>query len=225
TDNSDNTLAILMRHFNSLYVYSEGSFLDYEELSFFIPFIGAEIISGKVDIISEISLSLSGMILEPSTHMVLKNADLLKPCSRVTKARLEDCMELAELIFSIPDFARFYHSVEEIERGIRRRMEMGICRYFVLKIDGLIVSQAYTTIESSKYATIGGVVTREEYRKQGLASLVVSCISEDILKENKIPNLFYRSEEAGRVYERLGFVPAGDYAMLLDHKYKIPKLK
>ena len=108
---------------------------------------------------------------------------------------------------------------EEIERGIRRRMEMGICRYFVLWENGIIVSQAYTTIESSKYATLGGVVTRDEYRKQGLASLVVSRICEDILKDNKIPNLFYSNDDAGRVYERLGFVPSGDYAMLLNNKY------
>ncbi len=220
-DSNNDTLAVLMRHFNSLYVYSEGCFLNEEELGSFISFIGPEIISGKMDIMSGISLFVNGMFLEASTHMVLESKDFLKPCSRVEKARFEDCRELAELIFSIPEFSRFYNSCEEIERGIRRRMEMGICRYFVFKTNGEIVSQAYTTIESTKYATLGGVVTKEEYRKQGLASLVVSCICEDLLKDNKIPNLFYSNEEAGRVYERLGFVPAGDYAMLLDYKFKI----
>lgn len=218
-DNSDNTLAVIMRHFNSLYVYSEGSFLDAEELASFISFIGPEIISGKIDIISDIALFFDEMFIEPSTHMILKNNNMLKTCSMIEKAELEDCKELSELIFSIPDFSRFYHSPEEIERGIRRRMEMGICRYFVLWENGIIVSQAYTTIESSKYATLGGVVTRDEYRKQGLASLVVSRICEDILKDNKIPNLFYSNDDAGRVYERLGFVPSGDYAMLLNNKH------
>jgi predicted GNAT family acetyltransferase len=111
----------------------------------------------------------------------------------VQKAGLEDCRELAELIYSVPEFARFYYSCMEIERGIRRRMELGICRYFILKKDGVIASQAYTTIESSKYATIGGVVTREGHRNQGLASLIVSCISQDILKDNKIQSRCVRS--------------------------------
>ncbi|MGI6084370.1 MAG: GNAT family N-acetyltransferase [Acetivibrionales bacterium] len=221
TDNGENIHAILMKHFNSLYIYSGGSFVDEKELGSFIAFIGPDIISGDIIILSGVSLFLGSMILEPSTHMVLKNADMLRPCKRVEKAGLEDCKELAGLIFSIPEFSRFYQSPEEIERGIRRRMEMGICRYFVLKINGVIASQAYTTIESSKYATIGGVVTREEYRKHGLASLVVSCICKDILKDNKTPNLFYSNEKAGRIYEKLGFVHAGDYAMLLDYKYKV----
>lgn len=223
-DNCDNTLAVLMRHFNNLYVYSEGSFLDAEELGAFISFLGPEIISGKIDIISGVSLFVDEMYLEPSTHMVLENNNALKTCLMVEKAGFEDCKELADLIFGIPDFSRFYHSSEEIERGIRRRMEMGNCRYFVLRRNGIIVSQAYTTIESSKYATLGGVVTRNEYRKQGLASLVVSCICEDILKDNKTPNLFYSNNDAGRVYERLGFVPAGDYAMLLNHKYSATQI-
>ncbi len=220
SNNSDNILAVLMRHFNSLYVYCEDTFLDVEELGAFISFIGPEIISGKRDIISSISLYVDEMFLEPSTHMVLKNNNMLKTCTMVEKANLEDCRELASLVFSIPDFSRFYHSSKEIESGIRRRMEMGICRYFVLRKNGIIASQAYTTIESTKYATLGGIVTRNEYRKQGLASLVVSCICEDILKDNKIPNLFYNNTEAGRIYERLGFIHTYDYAMLLNHKYK-----
>jgi predicted GNAT family acetyltransferase len=220
-DEGRNTLAIIMRHFNSLYIYSRGFLYDIDELASFVSFIGADIISGKLDILSELSLELSGMVLEPSCHMIHKDKSKLVECRDVVRADLDDCRELAELIYSIPEFARFYSSEKEIERGIRRRIELGICRYFVLKRDGKIVSQAYTTIESSKYATIGGVVTRREYRNQGLASLVVSCICQDLYNSNKIPNLFFTNEEAGRVYEKLGFVHAGEYGMLLDHKYKI----
>ena len=150
------------------------------------------------------------------------------PCSltqypEVKRASLEDCEELSVLIYSIPEFARFYHSPLEIERGIRRRIEMGICRYFLIKQDNIIVSQAYTTIEASKYATIGGVVTRPEYRKQGFASRVVSGICQDIINDNKIPNLFYTNKEAGRVYEQLGFVQKKEYAMLLSKEYAVYK--
>lgn len=212
-------LAVIMRHFSSLYIYSKGFSIDIEELASFISFLGPDIISGKRDVLSELALAIDGMVLEPSKHMVLMDNDGLIHCEDVKKAKLDDCAELAELIFSIPEFSRFYHSQQEIERGIRRRMELGICRYYVLKRDGIIASQAYTTIESKNFAIIGGVVTRNEYRKQGLASLVVSGISQEIINEKKKPNLFYSNERAGRVYERLGFVSDCDYAMLLNHRY------
>jgi predicted GNAT family acetyltransferase len=75
-----------------------------------------------------------------------------------------------------------------------------------LRKNGLIVTQAYTTIESKKYATIGGIVTSPEWVSQSGSGIACgfSCICEDILKDNKIPNLFYSNEDAGRVYEKSG---------------------
>ncbi|MCX7774438.1 MAG: hypothetical protein N2376_15220, partial [Clostridia bacterium] len=140
------TLAVIMRHFNALYLYSRDSLLDYDVLSSFVSFIGADVISGKLEILSEIALSVEGMVLEPSRHMVLARPESLVPCGAVERGRVEDCQELSELIYSIPEFARFYSSRLEIERGIRRRMELGICRYFVLRQDGVIASQAYTCL-------------------------------------------------------------------------------
>ncbi|HHY65499.1 MAG TPA: GNAT family N-acetyltransferase, partial [Clostridiaceae bacterium] len=63
--------------------------------------------------------------------------------------------------------------------------------------------------------------TRPEYRNHGYASLVVSRICQDIYESGKTPNLFYANEKAGHVYERLGFVHAGDYGMLMSSKYRI----
>lgn len=224
TYNFEEPLAVIMRHFNILYIYNQGSFFAVEEIASFVIFTGPEIIMGKLDVLSDLSIYLKDMFVEPSVHMCFVDNSKLVSCSRVIKARIEDCKQMAQLVFSIPEFGRFYNSSKEIERGIRRRIEMGMSRYFIIKRDNVIISQAYTTIESSKYATIGGVITREEYRKQGLASLVVSKICEDILKDNKIPNLFYSNAEAGRIYVKLGFKIAGNYGMLLNHKYKSKNL-
>lgn len=221
SDDHHQTRAVILRHFNYLYIYCEGCLFNSDELSSFITFTEAEIISGKREILSKIALSLEDMVFEMTNHMLLKDDTNLSLCEDVIKACPEDCVELSQLIYSIPEFARFYHSRMEIEQGIRRRMELGTCRFFIIKKDGLIVSQGYTTIESSNFATIGGVVTRSEYRKQGLASKVASCISRDILASNKTPNLFYANKEAGRIYGKLGFIPAGDYAMLISGKYII----
>ena len=211
-------LAVILRHFNNLYIYSRDCASYHEELGHFAAFMGTEIISGKRELMSKIALFTGDMAIEPSCHMVFRDQTKLLLSAVAKRAGLEDCSELAGLIYGIPGFARFYHSRAEIERGIRRRMEMGICRYFMLKQDGVIASQAYTTIESSRFATIGGVVTRPEYRKQGLASQVVSCITRDILNGGKVPNLFYSNEEAGSMYRDIGFAAQGDYALLISNQ-------
>ena len=219
-ENETSVLAVIMRYFNSLYIYSGGCISDTEEIGSFISFIGADIISGKLDILSDIALHLENMVLEPYCHMVLGDGSRLECCGEVQRVTLDDCRELSFLIYSVPEFARFYHSRLEIEQGMRKRLELGICRYFVIRTDGKIVSQAYTTTESSQYATIGGVVTLKEYRNRGFASKIVSGICKDILRDHKIPNLFYNNKEAGRVYKHLGFSEAGEYAMLLSEKYR-----
>ena len=52
---------------------------------------------------------------------------------------------------------------------------------------------------------------------------VVSCICDDILKDNKIPNLFCNNK-CSSVYERLACI-ISDYAMLLNSKYDINRYK
>lgn len=221
----DKINALIMRHFNYVYLYSWDCNCDFEELGGFVSFTGADVVLGKKGLLENILPYVDGFALEPSCHMVLENPEKLLPPYGAEKAKLDDCREMASLIYSVPEFARFYHSCEEIERGIRRRMEMGEIRCFVIKRDGLIVSQAYTTMESTFYASIGGVVTRDEYRNQGFASQVVSSIAHDILKDKKFPNLFFSNNKAGEIYKKLGFAEICEYGMLLPSKYCLNNVK
>jgi predicted GNAT family acetyltransferase len=58
-----------------------------------------------------------------------------------------------------------------------------------------------------------GVCTKEEYRKRGLASIVVEKLVKDVLAEGKIACLFYDNPEAGRIYKRIGFKDIGMWTM------------
>ena len=206
--------AIIMRHFNHMYLYLMSDDADYEEIASFSAFFGADIIWSRLNNLESMEPFLKGYRLEPSKNMILHNPALLVPCGRVEHARVEDSCELAEMIFSEKDFKRFYSSESEIEMGIRRRMEMGQCRYMVIRSGSVISVQAYTTIETENYVTIGGVITRPDSRGRGLASQVVSSLCNLIFNQGKRPNLFYKTEDAGRVYKRLGFCESGDYGML-----------
>ncbi|NLM73363.1 MAG: GNAT family N-acetyltransferase [Clostridiaceae bacterium] len=216
---NNNICAVIMRYFNHLYLYSMDCKCDMEELVSFISFTGSDIISGKRELLKEIAPYFKEMKLEHSNLMVHEGTYETEYSDEAEKARLDDCHEMACLIYGIPEFARFYNSLQEIERGIRRRMELGLSRFYVRRAEGVIVSQAYTTVESNNYATIGGVVTRPEYRNKGMASSVVLAITRDILKNNKSPNLLYSNPHAGRLYEKLGFKKVCDFSMLISNEY------
>ena len=214
-DSCQNPKAIIMRHFNHIYLYLLSSDADYEEIASFSAFFGSEIIWSGLRNLECMEPFLKEFRLEPSRHMILCNPARLVSGNRVEHARVEDSGMLAQMIFKEKDFRRFYTSESEIEMGIRRRMEMGQCRYLVIKDGNEILAQAYTTIETKNYITIGGVITKPDQRGRGLAGQVVSAMCLQIFEQGKKPNLFYKTEEAGRVYKRLGFIEAGDYGMLL----------
>ena len=213
-DGSKDPKAIIMRHFNHIYLYLLSDDADYEEIASFSAFFGSDIIWSGLKNLECMEPFLKEYRLEPSTHMILNNLARLVSGNHVEHARVDDSSMLAKMIFAEKDFRRFYASESEIEMGIRRRMEMGQCRYLVIRDGNEILAQAYTTIETENYVTIGGVITKPDQRGRGLAGQVVSAMCLQIFKQGKKPNLFYKTEEAGRVYKRLGFTEAGDYGML-----------
>lgn len=205
---------VLLRHFNTLYIYCRHVGGEDEEIASFCQFLSPEHIWARGDVLRSIHLYLDAYHLHISFHMVLQNISLLGQANDVELATCQDCREMAALIFKERDFRRFYNSEQEIEQGLRRRIEMGQCIACNIKVDGRIVSQAYSTMQTSHYATIGGVVTHDDYRNQGYASKVVSRLSQLMLSTEKTPNLNYWHRQAGRVYERLGFERIEEYGLL-----------
>jgi uncharacterized protein len=59
-----------------------------------------------------------------------------------------------------------------------------------------------------------GVCTVKEHQKKGMASACLVRLCQDLLQEGKELCLFYDNPDAGRIYERLGFVPIGRWMMV-----------
>ncbi|BBG23774.1 GNAT family N-acetyltransferase [Sulfuracidifex tepidarius] len=76
-----------------------------------------------------------------------------------------------------------------------------------LFLDNHLVSAAYTLIESENFAIIGGVFTKKEFRNMGLATSVVSTLTEDLTKRGKVASLYVREDNspAIHVYKKIGF--------------------
>jgi predicted GNAT family acetyltransferase len=77
-----------------------------------------------------------------------------------------------------------------------------------------IVSSALLNVEGADAAMIGGVFTLPSARGHGYAAACTAALAIDIRQDGKLPCLFYENPVAGRVYTRLGFTNAGEWAVL-----------
>jgi predicted GNAT family acetyltransferase len=117
----------------------------------------------------------------------------------------EEIYSLREQIIEFNDFKTTIESQREMLKG-----EMG--RYFVIRLEGKIVSCAATTAENSMSAMVVSVMTHPEYRKRGLGGTCVHKICEELLGEGKGLCLFYDNPKAGSVYRKLGFKEIGQWS-------------
>jgi hypothetical protein len=77
-----------------------------------------------------------------------------------------------------------------------------------------IASCALLNMEGTDAGLIGGVFTSAGARGRGYASACTAALSLDLQRDNKLPCLFYENPVAGRLYRRLGFEDAGQWAVL-----------
>ncbi len=87
------------------------------------------------------------------------------------------------------------------------KLKSGRGRGVVIRKNGIIVSVAQSEFEMRGSALIVGVATRPGYRSKSLATQCLESLCKELMKEGKKLFLQYDNHEAGKIYERLGFVP------------------
>ncbi|UOQ43673.1 GNAT family N-acetyltransferase [Halobacillus salinarum] len=135
------------------------------------------------------------------------NTDL--PLEQVSLAGIEDIPAIDDLYNLISEFEKNNRRKESMKRG----MESGSARTYLLKNGNEVLSSASTTAENSLSAMVIGVCTHPNHIKKGYASLCMTKLCLDLLQEGKMLCLFYDNPEAGRIYKRLGFEDTGMWMM------------
>jgi RimJ/RimL family protein N-acetyltransferase len=82
---------------------------------------------------------------------------------------------------------------------------------------GRVVSAAQSSAEGGTAAMLGGVATLDEYRDRGLSTLCVGALCRHLFDAGiQTISLFFLKDNAsaGRVYEKLGFHPAGEWLLV-----------
>ena len=206
----ENPTGVLLRYYRFFVVYSSER-MDHAEAAAIIKDFGKGIaLSGKADCIDAIATHLREITKEEATmHVaVLKEPNLEKNDLPIRRATMSDARELLALLNSIEEF----QTTEE--ESFLSSLESGTSRRYIVEMNSRIVSTATSTAETSDMAMIIGVATHKDYRKQGLASKVMSRLCSDLLASGKTPCLFYDNPEAGKIYNRLGFREIGKWKIL-----------
>ena len=99
---------------------------------------------------------------------------------------------------------------------LREHLAAGRGRHFLARRSG---DPAGTAVghSNARVTEIVGVVTSLRHRRQGVASAVTSAVTADAFaRGDEFAFMDVANEEAGRVYERLGFRPFGDLRLYRD---------
>ncbi|QVK18686.1 GNAT family N-acetyltransferase [Mycoplasmatota bacterium] len=206
----NNITGCVLRYYQSVVIYSDIDDFNVDEVMNLINTFQYERISGKKTIIDRITPYLTGNyeVDECCFCQLNETSQLDKPNKPIHSATIEDLDKIIPLLKMVG----FYHKSYKQSNSNKIKKQVG--RVYYIEQDGIVISSAATSIETSVSAMIGGVCTHLEERKQGLASQVVSKLSFDLLNENKTPCLFYSNPEAGKIYHRLGFKAISNWTMI-----------
>ncbi|MEW6050703.1 MAG: GNAT family N-acetyltransferase [Candidatus Zixiibacteriota bacterium] len=88
-------------------------------------------------------------------------------------------------------------------------------KYFGAFDGDRLAAVAGVHVDSAEYKTaaLGNIVTDEEYRRRGLASIVTGHLCEELISEGKLVSLNVKADNhpAIRCYEKLGFVKTHEF--------------
>lgn len=132
----------------------------------------------------------------------------------VEEAKEEELLEVSHLICSDEGLGGTYEPESFAVQLVERRRD-GFGRNLCIRRGGKIICHAGTYAEVEDLAVISGVITEADSRGQNLAYRVVSKLSRQLLDEGKLPCLFYFTESAARLYEKVGFEPGTLWAKLI----------
>lgn len=213
-DEVGNVRAVLLRYHQYYLAYAEGEFnvegfaQTIQERNDMMILSGGNKVVERFQTCRDLSLDWSSTRtfhfaeLIEAGELVEENTSLYT----LHQITLDDTPQIISLYDQIDEF----EIVSNEEERIHQSLQSGATRGYAVKTaEGELIAMARTTSENPHSAMIIGVATHPNYRKQGLASLVMSKLCAEILAEGKKLCLFYDNPEAGKIYQRIGFKEIG----------------
>ncbi|MCL2610959.1 MAG: GNAT family N-acetyltransferase [Defluviitaleaceae bacterium] len=222
--NDDHLRGILLRYYDSFIVYGlEG----YDAKGFAEIIENYEIhdvVSGEQNILKDIESLLKGNYNNKATYFAECRKETLQTIgneelyTKVNRASPEDARGIAELAYSIEEFASTIKSVDEQTVRVAKKIKDKAGRVYFIKDDGKVVSMVQTAAENSKSAMLASICTDPKYRMKGYTTAIMSIMLQDLFEKKETVCLFYDNPKAGSIYKRSGFYDIGMWTMLVKEK-------
>lgn len=208
--------SVVLRYINDYVVYSRDAGYDAEEVAALLKSRAVGTISGKYETVAHLEAFFPERQLRRTflTRCDIVKSGFVAPSDCTLRAlTADDAEELAGLLLQIDEFRQSYSDRESTIKKLRTSLSCGGSGFGAFVNDAL-VSCAQTTAENSMSAMVVAVATRPDVRGRGLASAVVSSLCAASLANGKeFLCLFYDNPAAGRIYNKIGFEPVGEYAL------------
>ncbi|MEG0181627.1 MAG: GNAT family N-acetyltransferase [Peptostreptococcaceae bacterium] len=206
-DNKGNIRGLLIQAFDLLTLYS----IDNYNLISFVEYINKLIyrnINGKIDTLKFIEPYIYHNRERIVTFCALKNINYLK------EQNID--MNVKKIKFGkIKKILKLYEDIDEFEKpniqSIKSNLKSG--RGYYIEENKTVVSMAKSTSENKTHAMVIGVGTHPMYRNKGYATKCMVKLCYSLIRENKLPCLFYDNEEAGKIYKKIGFKELGQWVI------------
>ncbi len=207
---SDSFDVCIFRSYGSFYMIVEKT-ADIDELVYFLSFMPMiDKITCSAPCMEEIAIKMQGVrgtteryTTKLTRPEMLEGYELnVSRASTATDYRAIFNLFKEEKISGLPEFDDYYFARRAIEKA-------SLGRTLSLIHNEEIFATVSTAAETVDTALISDVVTAGKYRRQGLATALMSHLCKELISEGKTPYVTYTTSQAGKLYEGLGFEVTG----------------
>lgn len=207
---------LVLRYLNDYVIYSRNLDYDAKTVADFLKKQDVGMISGKAELIAPLTGFFPERRLRPTimTRCTSVQSESIAPKDiHIRPLTVEDAEIIADLMMLIDEFRRPNESKDQAIKKLQTSLRCGSTACGAFK-NGALVSCAQAGASNSKSAMVVGVATHPEARNNGYASAVVSRLCLEAFQDGKeFLCLFYDNPLAGRIYNRIGFEPIGEYGL------------
>jgi uncharacterized protein len=211
-DSAGDIQGILLRYMGNYLPYAKQQINAKEFAEIINKDTSYEMLSGKKEITEQFRPYVQFDRSKETYFAELKDSSSLNKNSNrngIQEATIQDVDSLMELKKQIKEFSIRQTARQSLEQALTTKTG----RTYFIKENSIVVSCASTTAENSLSAMIVGVCSHPEKRNQGLATICMEALCQDVLSEGKALCLFYDNPKAGSIYKRLGFKDIGMWSM------------
>lgn len=175
---------VLMKYYDSFQIFSAYEKWDIEETVKLLKEHPATTISGKENMIEELSALLPAYVSAYGVIVDEKDYREFEQFESIREARPEDAMEIAHLMCTDKEFGNTY-KVEILAQQLADRIRENVGRSYIMQEDGKIVAHTAIFAENEEIAVESGLVVDTAYKSKLYGMIIHEYIKKQLTEEGK----------------------------------------